>query len=103
MNGCVGTASEHGVVVTPQLIIALMDVEVAKVSCGGMHSAAVDKSQQLWVWGSNAYGQLGLSAETESVKEPILQPDATQCHSVSCGAYHTAVLVDISKISDDTQ
>lgn len=30
------------------------------VACGWAHSIALSQSGQVWVWGSNSHGQLGL-------------------------------------------
>lgn len=44
----------------------------AAVATGKDHTIAVDRSGNLWAWGDNTYGQLGLDPETtKSVTEPM--------------------------------
>jgi alpha-tubulin suppressor-like RCC1 family protein len=46
-------------------------VEIATVAVGSAHSLALTTSGQLYVWGFNSHGQLGLS-HTESQTRPVL-------------------------------
>merc|ERR1719217_345880 len=45
---------------TPVLVEALADVPIARVACGKYHSAALTASGDVYAWGLNDYGQLGL-------------------------------------------
>lgn len=64
--------------------------EVAQVSMGYSHSAVVMKNGDLYMWGSNLYGQIG-NGETESyVKVPKLVMKNVKM--VACGTYMTAVI-----------
>lgn len=53
------------------------------------HSAAIDNHGQLWTWGDNSYGQLGINDNTVAIKcTPIaVLGDHTFC-SISSGNYH---------------
>lgn len=48
--------------------------QIAYVSCGGSHSAAVTTTGQLWVWGCGDNGRLGIRGltATEPITEPVL-------------------------------
>ena len=46
-------------VATPQKLVLPDQVRLQSVAAGSNHTLAVDTSGQIWVWGSNARGQLG--------------------------------------------
>lgn len=76
--------------------VKIMD-NVAAVSCGISHSAAIKTDGSLWVWGSNEYSQLGVAGggdttieglTFQSVPAKIMENAA----AVSCGYGNTAVV-----------
>lgn len=80
-----------------------MKVRVREVSAGGNHTLAVTTNSELFGWGSNAVGQLGLGPGLEMEKEdlPILidvGDDQTTVQSVSAGEYHSLVLSDNGEV-----
>ena len=47
-------------------------IQVTKLSAGAAHSMALTSRGEVWVWGSNTEGQLGLGADSEeSVTTPV--------------------------------
>lgn len=44
----------------PQEVQALGGVQIVQIACGGWHSCALSESGDLYVWGWNESGQLGL-------------------------------------------
>lgn len=68
--------------------IKMMD-NVAAVSCGGYHAAAIKTDGTLWMWGANYLGQLGIGTLTDS-DVPVKVMDNVA--AVSCGGDHTAVI-----------
>jgi alpha-tubulin suppressor-like RCC1 family protein len=77
---------------------------VKHVSCGYVHTAIIDKYENLYTCGYNEYGQLGLGASGNTGETPnpyFMQVNVTGItgfsggvKQVSCGAYHTAILDD---------
>jgi alpha-tubulin suppressor-like RCC1 family protein len=64
----------------------------SKVSCGGFFTAAIKKDSTLWVWGYNAYGQLGLN-NIINLSSPVQTRLAgTTWSEVSCGNVHMAAI-----------
>ena len=49
-----------------------MKREVKSIACGGEHVFAVTRSEQVFGWGRNDSGQLGLGFIKEQVKEDFL-------------------------------
>ncbi|MDR0791285.1 MAG: putative Ig domain-containing protein [Methanomassiliicoccaceae archaeon] len=64
------------------------------VSAGGWHTAAIKTDGSLWAWGSNSYGQLGISTDLPVVNEGALKrvDSATGWKSVSAGGFHTVAI-----------
>ncbi|KAE9592053.1 putative regulator of chromosome condensation 1/beta-lactamase-inhibitor protein II [Lupinus albus] len=66
------------------------------VSCGARHSALLTDDGQVFAWGWNKYGQLGLG---DSIDRNIpCQVPITGCRprNVACGWWHTLLIVDKS-------
>eukprot|EP00090_Calanus_glacialis_P018965 TRINITY_DN29288_c0_g1_i1.p1 TRINITY_DN29288_c0_g1~~TRINITY_DN29288_c0_g1_i1.p1 ORF type:complete len:689 (-),score=225.92 TRINITY_DN29288_c0_g1_i1:63-2129(-) len=69
--------------------------KIAKVSAGTTHSLALTDRGQVWVWGSNTEGQLGLGEEgEENVFQPVLLPFNNKVMDINCGYYHSAIVTD---------
>ena len=62
---------------------------VAAVSCGGNHAAAIKTDGSLWMWGSNSYGQLG-NGTMKSSDVPVKVLDNVA--AVSCGSRYTVIV-----------
>ena len=83
---------------TPVLVEALADVPIARVACGKYHSAALTASGDVYAWGLNDCGQLGLGqtkATTPAKVEALSGIGVTQ---LSCGEYHTLALTDQGEV-----
>jgi len=78
----------------PRLIKALGTIKVSRVSCGMYHSAVLTAGGQLYTWGSNSKGQLGLGAEASRVFSPTLVETlaGVPLAGVVCGGNHTLVV-----------
>ena len=59
-------------VVTPRLVSSLQSKIVRRICCsnGSEHLFAITSSGELWGWGFNKYGQLGIGHKTEAIFEP---------------------------------
>lgn len=56
----------------PSVVSALKDTPVTFCSCGLNHSGAVDVTGRLWMWGSNADGQVSLRTRLVVHEQPML-------------------------------
>ncbi|CAL1296197.1 unnamed protein product [Larinioides sclopetarius] len=92
---------------TPVLIEALDGLKIHSISAGGWHSAAISDSGDLYMWGWNESGQLGLPCnELQSGKIPMEEIEIICClpkiielndevvKAVCCGSRHTVVLTE---------
>lgn len=93
--GQLGTGSDQAETL-PKLIDTpcLENKNTKIVSCGARHTAIVTEDQEVFCWGWNKYGQLGL-ADTIDRSIPTHVPiDALRPSNVACGWWHTLVLAE---------
>merc|ERR1719495_465174 len=78
----------------PRLIKSLGTIKVSAVAAGLYHSAALTAGGQLYTWGANAKGQLGLGKNTDMVFSPTLVESlaSVPLAGVACGGDHTLVV-----------
>jgi len=75
---------------TPTLLPDVSPLKI--VSCGSAFTMAVTKNEDLYAWGFNEMGQLGL--EEATVEEPeMVELRGRKCFAVSCGGQHTVMLI----------
>lgn len=92
---------------SPAIIPALEGIRVQFIAAGGWHSAAISEFGDLYMWGWNESGQLGLAVNHDSgddghstcgqvqcqtVPVPVDIPGDLDVLTVSCGTRHTAAL-----------
>ncbi|NWX22464.1 RPGR regulator, partial [Aegotheles bennettii] len=65
--------------------------KIKQLAAGSYTSAAVTEDGQLFVWGDNSEGQIGLADEA-SVSIPCQVDVGKPVSSVSCGYYHSALI-----------
>ncbi len=61
------------------------------VSAGLYHTVLLNEDGQVYCWGDNSYGQLGIGT-IENEESPVLVPDLVDIVMVQAGAYHTLAL-----------
>ncbi|XP_019528473.3 E3 ISG15--protein ligase HERC5 [Aedes albopictus] len=89
----------------PQLVEALAGVKIVDIAAGGWHSAVVSSFGDLYCWGWNSKGQLGLVDEKQSKGAVFALPqvidfagkhdeelDEISIEMVHCGYGHTVVV-----------
>jgi len=65
--------------------------KIKKICGGSHHTVLLDDKGNVYTWGRNQYGQLGLKSNEPVVKEPT-KVDLDEVVDVSCGANHTLFL-----------
>lgn len=100
-SGCLGLGEQVAMdgVSRPTEIGALRDEHVVSVSAGTRHSGAVTDRGDVFLWGSNEYGQLGIgvSEDDDRVWEPVKLKSSVFDRKVvqlSCGDSHTLARVE---------
>ena len=83
---------------TPNPVKSFYNSHVVQVSCGDVHSLALTTDGAVFSWGSNSFGQLGLTSDLEQrskcayAPEKILSLALFQVKRISCGRNHNVVL-----------
>ena len=72
-NGQLGLASKQ--VDSPNICqVPSLPRKITKVSCGWNHTMALTKDGSVYVWGSNAFGQLGVPEIRKQNESPVQMP-----------------------------
>ena len=76
------------------LVSALSNKEhkIVKLDCGADHSLALNSNGQVYGWGENEQGQLGLGDSESRNKPTLLSMVREAVRDISCGYYHSAVV-----------
>ena len=69
--------------------VASLPPNVVSVSAGAYHSAAVTACGELWTWGRNERGQLGVATPGGAPGPPARVPHLSGVAAASCGLHHT--------------
>lgn len=70
---------------------------IIKINCGGYHAMALTKDAELYGWGHNLYGQLGLGHPYNQLS-PTKLVLSEPCREIICGQFCTIVLSTSNKI-----
>uniref|UniRef100_A0A671XN65 HECT and RLD domain containing E3 ubiquitin protein ligase 4 n=1 Tax=Sparus aurata TaxID=8175 RepID=A0A671XN65_SPAAU len=93
-DGQLGLNNFEECVRVPRNIKSLSDVQIAQVACGYWHSHALSRGGQVFSWGQNRYGQLGLGINGQSISTPqIIQSlQGIPFAQISAGGAHSFAL-----------
>ena len=78
----------------PRLLIPLKDDLIKEVCCGHAHTLAVNQYGQLYSWGQNDSGQLGIGLENipDVVRKPVLNTHINNVAKLAAGHEHSLAL-----------
>ena len=71
--------------------------EIQRIECGYWHCMCIDVNNNLWAFGHNNYGQLGLG-DTKNRYKPILHPILSNIIDISSKGMHTFIKTQDNKI-----
>uniref|UniRef100_A0A674APS2 HECT and RLD domain containing E3 ubiquitin protein ligase 4 n=1 Tax=Salmo trutta TaxID=8032 RepID=A0A674APS2_SALTR len=93
-DGQLGLTNFEECVRVPRNIKSLSDVEIAQVACGYRHSHALSRGGQVYSWGQNRYGQLGLGVAGQGISTPqvIQSLHGIPFIQISAGGAHSFAL-----------
>ncbi|XP_012885257.1 PREDICTED: probable E3 ubiquitin-protein ligase HERC6 isoform X1 [Dipodomys ordii] len=93
-EGQLGTGELKEINFTPKRINALAGIKIIQVSCGNFHSLALSEDSQVFSWGKNSEGQLGLgkNALMQSTPERVRSLEGIPVAQVAAGGAHSFAL-----------
>ncbi|XP_076831360.1 putative E3 ubiquitin-protein ligase HERC4 [Brachyhypopomus gauderio] len=101
-EGQLGTISSVAKSTKPGLIQipSPLPIPVVQVACGNFHSLALSKGGEVFAWGQNKYGQLGLGRDVSSQPVPALVRALTgvPVSQIAAGGAHTLALALPSQV-----
>nr|XP_006125334.1 probable E3 ubiquitin-protein ligase HERC4 isoform X2 [Pelodiscus sinensis] len=71
-DGQLGLPGTEECIRIPRNIKSLSDIQIMQVACGYCHSLALSKGSEVFSWGQNKYGQLGIGYEFKKQSSPQL-------------------------------
>uniref|UniRef100_A0A8C0K1F9 HECT and RLD domain containing E3 ubiquitin protein ligase 5 n=1 Tax=Canis lupus dingo TaxID=286419 RepID=A0A8C0K1F9_CANLU len=93
LHGQLGVGRLFTSIPTPQLVEHLSGVPLVQISAGKAHSMALSMSGNIYSWGRNDLGQLGLGhTNGEDFPSLIEALDNQKVEFLACGGSHTALL-----------
>jgi len=75
-----------------------LNSDVSDVSLGRFHSCVIDILSQLYCWGHNINGQLGLGHTTDKSIPTMVVFDNGHAVQVSLGSYHSCIVNNLSQV-----
>ncbi|XP_075072549.1 putative E3 ubiquitin-protein ligase HERC4 isoform X2 [Mixophyes fleayi] len=78
----------------PRNIKSLSEIHIVQVSCGHHHSLALSKESEIYVWGDNRFGQLGLGYELKKEAAPkhLKSLSGIPFYQIAAGGAHSFAL-----------
>ena len=84
-------------ILEPLELHTLATVDVVSIHAGGFHSGAITRAGQLYTWGKNTNGQLGVGTVSSSEECPTKVTAVTGIvKDVSLGRNHTAIMMQVT-------
>nr|KAF6456349.1 HECT and RLD domain containing E3 ubiquitin protein ligase 4 [Rousettus aegyptiacus] len=93
-DGQLGLLGSEECIRVPRNIKSLSDIQIVQVACGYYHSLALSKASEVFCWGQNKYGQLGLGIDYKKQASPQLIKSllGIPFMQVAAGGAHSFVL-----------
>uniref|UniRef100_A0A3Q2DP84 HECT and RLD domain containing E3 ubiquitin protein ligase 3 n=1 Tax=Cyprinodon variegatus TaxID=28743 RepID=A0A3Q2DP84_CYPVA len=93
-GGQLGLGTTEAVVRIPRLVKRLCDHSISQVMCGNQHCIALSRDGQLFTWGQNTNGQLGLGKGEPSklTPHPLKSLAGIPLAQISAGGDHSFAL-----------
>lgn len=87
------------VVNVPVLVERLLDFKIVKISCGSAHTTAITDIGEVFSWGLNQFGTLGLGRIIEHshpypTRVPFFIDNKIRIIDVSCGSKHSGYVAE---------
>lgn len=84
---------------TPQLLRPPVDDAWQTFACGGEHNIAITSRGEMYAWGFNTFGELGIGTK-QNYNSPtrVILPTKDPIKDIQCGVHHSVVLTESGKL-----
>ncbi len=83
----------------PRLLIPLKDELIKEITCGHAHTLAINQFGQMYSWGHNDSGQLGLGEGVpEIVRKPVLNSKINNVAKLAAGHENSLALTKTQEL-----
>lgn len=90
---------DNGDRLTPAMVEALQDRNIVCVAGGWRHTVAADDKGNLYAWGWNKFGQLGLGdLDDRNAPTPITKMSGMRTRLLACGWRHTLAVTETGQV-----
>ncbi|KAH8259636.1 hypothetical protein KR026_008191 [Drosophila bipectinata] len=100
--GQLGQATDQDIVQLPKIVRQLVSKTVVQIACGNNHSLALTSCGELYSWGSNIYGQLGVNTpkDMEHCNQPVRLSTllGIPVAAIACGGNHSFIISKSSAV-----
>lgn len=83
-NGRLGIGDTNDFAI-PQIVYQLIDKQIIKISCGNAHNIVMTDKGEIYVWGQNNRGQLGIKNKIDQIIPTILYNKERKFDLFVCG------------------
>jgi alpha-tubulin suppressor-like RCC1 family protein len=94
-EGLIGNGLENvDFLCEPKLNEHLEEFNIIDICCGTYHSLALTSSGDIYAWGANKYGQIGIGSDRDCEPTPkkMKYSKNEKFKAISCGCYHSMAL-----------
>jgi alpha-tubulin suppressor-like RCC1 family protein len=91
-SGQLGVGSNDSQITFASAILSLQGTTITAIAAGGDHTLALDSQGNVWAWGDNRNGQLGIGSFDEKRNAPArlgFFPPNTRITRIAAGAIHS--------------
>jgi hypothetical protein len=94
--GQLGIGSLDKLIHKPEYVSNLKDEFIINTSCGAHHSVVLTGNGEVYAWGLNRYGQIGVDKENTVIFKPMKLSDFNneKVIAVACGGCHSLALTE---------
>jgi hypothetical protein len=101
-KGCLGNGKNDWKTYKPELNEYLSEKQIIDICCGKLHTIVLTNSGEVYSWGCNDSGQIGIASDSEAVLIPqqvVFQlRDGEKVKAISCGLNHSLALSDGGRV-----
>jgi len=99
-GGCFGNGKRDDETYKPELNQYLSEKQIIDICCGEYHTIVLTISGEVYSWGNNESGQIGIGSDDKCVSVPTLLNafNGEKVKAISCGSIHSLALTESGRV-----